>query len=91
MKINILLWHSSTGVFLPKIVFKNIFRLFPVINRPGFNDAKYNWETFESNTFFSLFTTNEADTKYGFDLQLTCQKPIAKQEMYIFQNDIISF
>ena len=59
-----------------------MFSLFEVINRPGFNDAMYNWETFESNTFFSLFTTNSEETKYGFDIRLTCQKPLVKKEMF---------
>ena len=59
-----------------------IFSLFEVINRPGFNDAMYNWETFESNTFFSLFTTNSEETRYGFDIRLTCQKPLIKKEMF---------
>ena len=59
-----------------------LFSVFPwVIELPGFNDAVYNWETFESNTFFSLFTTDSSETKYGFDLRLTCQKPISLKEM----------
>ena len=57
---------------------------FPVINRPGFNDAAYNWETFESNTFFSSFTTNLEDSRYGFDIRLTCQKPISLKAWFIF-------
>ena len=57
-----------------------ILSIFPVIDHPGFNDAAYNWETFESNTFFSLFTTNSEETKYGFDIRLTCQKPIPKKD-----------
>ena len=52
------------------------------IELPGFNDAVYNWETFESNTFFLLFTTDSSDTKYGFDLRLTCQKPITVKGMF---------
>ena len=49
---------------------------FPVIELPGFNDAVYNWETFNSNEFFVLFQSDAFDNKYGFDLELTCQKPI---------------
>ena len=63
-----------------------------MIDRPGFNDASYNWETFESNTFFSLFTTNLEETKYGFDIRLTCQKRIIKKEMFYFRRiQTISF
>ena len=59
-----------------------LFRIFDVVNLPGFNDAAYNWETFESNTFFSLFTADSLETKYGFDLRLTCQKPLTKKELF---------
>ena len=62
-----------------------LFRIFDVVNLPGFNDAGYNWETFESNTFFSLFTTDLLETKYGFDLRLTCQKPLPRKEMFCLQ------
>ena len=54
-----------------------------MVDLPGFNDAAYNWETFESNTFFSLFTTDSLETKYGFDLRLTCQKPLPKKNKTI--------
>ena len=60
-----------------------MFRHFDVVDLPGFNDAAYNWETFGSNTFFSLFTTDSLETKYGFDLRLTCQKPLPKKNMTI--------
>ena len=59
-----------------------LFSLFDVIDLPGFNDAAYNWETFESNTFFSLFTADSMETKYGFDLRLTCQKPLSRKELF---------
>ena len=62
-----------------------------MINLPGFNDAAHNWETFESNTFFSLFTTNAQNTKYGFHLQLTCQKPILAKEMFYFEWGWVAF
>ena len=67
-----------------------------MIDLPGFNDAAHNWETFESNTFFSLFTTDAEITKYGFHLQLTCQKPILTKEMFNFkcwaiQKHLLSF
>ena len=71
-----LLWFQSLTMN------KTTFSVLPwIIELPGFNDAIYNWETFESNTFFSLFTTDSTETKYGFDLRLTCQKPIAVKEM----------
>ena len=60
-----------------------------VIDLPGFNDAVYNWETFQSNTFFSLFTTDFLETKYGFNLRLTCQKPIPTKVKYILFTHIM--
>ena len=39
----------------------------------------YNWEPFNSNEFFMLFQSDGFDDKFGFDIELTCQKPIQIQ------------
>ena len=56
---------------------------YTIIELPGFNDAVYNWETFNSNEFFMLFQSDAFANKYGFDIELTCQKPIEIQNTTI--------
>ena len=45
------------------------------ITNQGFNDAKYNWETFGSKDLILQFESDPDTNDWGYDIELTCSKP----------------